>query len=71
MLVSNKSDLTVNRNRFRGLFLRVSFVMKQLLFALQILTLVPSAFAEFAGELTEIELDVPTEIEGIPSKTKH
>lgn len=45
--------------------------MKQLLFALQILTLVPSAFAEFAGELTEIELDVPTEIEGIPSKTKH
>jgi hypothetical protein len=42
--------------------------MKQLLFALQLLMLLPSAHAEFTGELKKLELTEPTEIDGIPCK---
>lgn len=42
--------------------------MKQLLFALQLLTLLPSAHAEFTGGLKKLELTEPTEIDGIPCK---
>ena len=39
-----------------------------LLFLLALQAPVPSTFAEITGTLTEVELDTPTEIDGIPCK---
>ena len=44
----------------------MNFALKKLVLILQILILSPSAYAEFTGGLTKLELDEPTEIDGIP-----
>ena len=42
--------------------------MKKLLIILQVAVLLPSAFAGTSGSLTRLDLDEPTEIEGIPCR---